>query len=149
MTIQRMVDLLEIEHECMLRKSHNGCDGKCVDCDLVQDDGELHEMYSDVIELLKAQEPRVMTLEEVKQERICWIEDADDGMTVRLFPATMFGIGEYANGSKSYMFLAQKPWAIDANDCEWWYLIEDYGEIWRCWTSRPDEKRRAETPWNM
>ena len=57
MTIQRMVDLLEIEHECMLRKSHNGCDWKCVDCDLVQDDGELHEMYSDVIELLKAQEP--------------------------------------------------------------------------------------------
>ena len=105
---------------------------------------------TDIVEmlvLLKAQEPRVMTLEEVKQERICWIEDADDGMTVRLFPATMFGIGEYANGSKSYMFLAQKPWAIDANDCEWWYLIEDYGEIWRCWTSRPDDKRRAETPW--
>ena len=97
--------------------------------------------------LSKAQEPRVMTLEEVKQERICWIEDADDGMTVRLFPATMFGIGEYANGSKSYMFLAQKPWAVDANDCEWWYLIEDYGEIWRCWTSRPTNEQREATPW--
>ena len=88
-----------------------------------------------------------MTLEEVKQERICWIEDADDGMTVRLFPATMFGIGEYANGSKSYMFLAQKPWAIDVNDCEWWYLIEDYGEIWRCWTSRPTDEQREKEPW--
>lgn len=66
-------------------------------------------LMRDALALLKAQEPRVMTLEEVKQERICWIEDADDGMTVRLFPATMFGIGEYANGTKSYMFLAQKP----------------------------------------
>ena len=25
---------------------------------------------------------------------------------------------------------------------------EDYGKYTRCWTSRPDEKRRAETPWN-
>lgn len=27
-------------------------------------------------------------------------------------------------------------------------FAEDYGKRWRCWTSRPDEKRRAETPWN-
>lgn len=25
--------------------------------------------------------------------------------------------------------------------------LEYYGKTWRCWTSRPDEKRRAETPW--
>ena len=100
------------------------------------------------IEALKAQEPRVMTLEEVKQERICWIEDADDGMTVRLFPATMIGIGEYANGSKSYIFLAERPRAIDENNYEWWYLIADYGEIWRCWTSRPTDEQRGKEPWN-
>ena len=57
MRIDRMVELLEIEHECMLRKSHDGCDGKCDTCELVQDDDELHEMYTDVISLLKAQEP--------------------------------------------------------------------------------------------
>lgn len=91
--------------------------------------------------------PRVMTLEEVKSERICWIEDTDDGMIVRLFPATMFGTGEYANGSKSYIFLAQKPWAIDVNDCEWWYLIEDYGETWRCWTARPTDEQREAVKW--
>ena len=55
MTIERMVELLEAEHKCMLRKSHGDCDSQCDDCDLVQDDGELHEMYSDVIALLKAQ----------------------------------------------------------------------------------------------
>lgn len=27
-------------------------------------------------------------------------------------------------------------------------FAEDYGKRWRCWTSRPNEKRRAETPWD-
>ena len=128
-------------------------DYRCNDCpyqdDGIEDDCYSDELHADALALLKAQEPRVMTLEEVKQERICWIEDADEGMTVRLFPATMFGIGEYANGSKSYMFLAQKPWAIDANDCEWWYLIEDYGETWRCWTSRPTDEQREAVKWEL
>lgn len=53
MTIDRMIELLKIEHDCMLRKSHGECDGKCEACELVQDDGELHEMYTDVIELLE------------------------------------------------------------------------------------------------
>lgn len=53
MTIDRMIALLKIEHECMLRKAHGECDGKCEDCELVQDDGELHEMYTDVVGLLE------------------------------------------------------------------------------------------------
>jgi len=57
LTIQRMLELLEIEHECMLRGAHDDCDRNCCDCELVQDDYELHEMYTDVISLLKKQEP--------------------------------------------------------------------------------------------
>jgi hypothetical protein len=56
MTIQRIIELLEIEHECILRNSHDDCDRNCADCDLVQDDEELHEMYTDAIALLKEQE---------------------------------------------------------------------------------------------
>ena len=56
MTIQRMIELLEIEHECMLRGAHDDCDRNCADCELVQDDGDLHEMYTDVIALLKERE---------------------------------------------------------------------------------------------
>lgn len=29
-----------------------------------------------------------------------------------------------------------------------WIKLDDYGRTWRCWTSRPDEKMRAETPWS-
>lgn len=57
MTIDRMVELLKIEHECMLRKSHGDCNGRCEDCELVQDDGELHEMYENVIGLIESMEP--------------------------------------------------------------------------------------------
>ena len=56
MTVQRMIELLEIEHECMLRGSHDDCDRNCADCELVQDDSDLHEMYTDVISLLKERE---------------------------------------------------------------------------------------------
>lgn len=58
MTYERMIELLQVEHECVLRKSHGDCDSQCDACDLVQDDGEPHEMYSNVIGLLKAQEPK-------------------------------------------------------------------------------------------
>ena len=56
MTIERMIELLKIEHECMLRGAHDDCDRKCADCELVQEDGELHEMYTNVVCLLKEQE---------------------------------------------------------------------------------------------
>ena len=58
MTIQRMIELLEIEHECLLRNSHGDCDRNCANCDLVQDDEELNEMYTDVIALVKKQEAK-------------------------------------------------------------------------------------------
>ena len=68
MTIERMIELLKIEHECMLRNSHGNCTHKCEDCDLVQDDGELHEMYLDVIGILKAQEPTLIDLQTINNK---------------------------------------------------------------------------------
>lgn len=53
MTNERMIELLKIEHECMLRASHDDCNRKCEDCDLCQDDYELHEMYTNVIDIVK------------------------------------------------------------------------------------------------
>lgn len=53
MKIARMIELLKIEHECMLRGAHDDCDRNCADCELVQDDGELHEMYTNVIGILE------------------------------------------------------------------------------------------------
>ena len=104
-------------------------------------------VLKDALELLRAQEPRVMTLEEVRTRKICWVEDEDDGMDVRVFPAVYCGDGHRANGTINTIFLADKEWAIDLNDCEWWYDIRDYNVIWRCWTARPTEEQREATPW--
>lgn len=53
MTTAKIVDLLETEHACMLRKSHDGCDGDCGACDLARDDYELEEMYTDAINIIR------------------------------------------------------------------------------------------------
>ena len=52
MTIQRMIELLEIESMCVDRNINKHCDRDCEHCDLAQNDKELQEMYSSVIELL-------------------------------------------------------------------------------------------------
>lgn len=56
MSIERMIELLRIEHKCMLAKSHGDCDSNCEMCALCQDDCELHEMYTSVLKLLEEQE---------------------------------------------------------------------------------------------
>lgn len=59
MTVERIIELLEIENECILRNASGECNRYCAECDLVQDDTELLEMYTEAIALLKAQEPGV------------------------------------------------------------------------------------------
>ena len=47
-----MIELLEIERECMTTAAHDGCDRDCANCILVQNEKELFEMYTKVIDLL-------------------------------------------------------------------------------------------------
>ena len=58
MTVERMIELLEIEKECVLRNAIGECNRYCAGCDLLQDDTELHEMYTEAIALLKAHEAK-------------------------------------------------------------------------------------------
>ena len=53
MTTERMIELLEIERQCVLRAAN--CNRNCAVCNLVQEDKELLEMYEGVINLLKEQ----------------------------------------------------------------------------------------------
>ena len=57
MTRQRMVELLEIEGECVLLRACGTCNRYCAECELLQDDTELHEMYEEVIALVKSLKP--------------------------------------------------------------------------------------------
>ena len=104
-------------------------------------------ILDEAISKLEAREPHVMTLEEVKEARICWIEDVYDGMNERLFPAVVKGTGERANGDKAIIVLAHKPWCYGADFHEWWYYIKDYCKWWRPWSQKPTDERREETEW--
>ena len=77
-------------------------------------------------ELLAAQEPRVMTLEEYKT----WI---DTPFTER---NPVFHEERTKRGTIT-------SW-VNTTVCS----LREYGKNDRCWTSRPDEKTREETPWN-
>ena len=123
MTVDRMIELLKIEHECMLRKSHDGCTD-CATCDLVQDDVELHEMYTDVLALLENKRPRLLTKEEVINDPDhAWIEFRRfKGLGVRDRDDIQFLINSKAR--------------------------DNYGVTWRCWTQQPSEYDRKAVCWN-
>ena len=135
MTIARMVELLAFEHACMLRNSHGDCDRCCENCNLVQDDGELHEMYTDVIALLKAQEPRVMTLEEVNalDWDYCYLEQ-------ERLPGK-----EYRGMLGKYIMTCVTWPSITAAKIS--QGMDNYGKTWRCWTARPTDAQREAVKW--
>ncbi len=97
-----------------------------------------------IIALLKAQEPRVMTLEELAaaQKTPVWRETKRAHKDIYNGWMLAYDIqrGQGITGTRQGM--------TEPNGRIGWYKLDDYGKTWRCWTSRPDEKRRAETPWN-
>lgn len=50
MTAARTLELLKIERECIQRNCDKKCDRDCGQCDLVQKDEDLVELYDELIE---------------------------------------------------------------------------------------------------
>lgn len=91
-------------------------------------------MKREALALLKAQTARVMTLDEVRAAEVVWLEQV--GACVCAIKIQNFDSGtmSFAYAYNNYTsFVNIKP--------------EYYGKVSRCWTSRPDEKVRAETAW--
>ena len=92
-----------------------------------------YKMHADALALLKAQEPRVLTLEEIpeRQEMTCWLEWRDDDFYAAIL---------YANDLKvDYMKFC--------TSCA--FMKREYGMTVRCWTSRPTDEVRRAIPWNV
>lgn len=118
---------------------------RCVDCPYFNGDSGYgvscrDELLDDIYELLEAreeaQEPRVMTLEEVKMldSDYYYLESMrSPGKELREI------VGAYGLTCVTWPSIT---WARQTMG------DRGYGKTWRCWSSRPDEKRRAETPWN-
>lgn len=80
------------------------------------------ELAESALALLKAQEPRVMTLEEYKALAEKPREERDP--VWKEWPSL------------------ESTWAIPNQG------YGGYGTSWRCWTARPTEKQRQEVKWN-
>ena len=133
-------------------KGFTCCDGAAVHLGHCQEDcpyfGEseradkcVEKLYSDALSLLKAQEPRVMTLEEAsfRLGEPVWVEEkAPDAVYCEVlfdvdgkaFNLT-FGNIEFGGLLTGHSL----------------FSVEPYGRDFRFWTSRPTEEQRRETAW--
>ncbi len=99
----------------------------------------------DALALLKAQEPRVMTLEEIKSlpdETDVWLEESE----CIVVAVTISKQGEnwgIVKENTTFFYGIEGNSYNDGGD----YEDADYGKYWRCWTSRPTPEQRKEVPW--
>ena len=102
---------------------------------------KLTEILYGAAELLKAQEPRVMTLEEIlSSDGAVWILDRDDkGCEIHI----AFPLRKRGELDPAIEFRSREPDMLEHR------LIRDYLLGWCCWTSRPTDKQREATPWEV
>jgi hypothetical protein len=91
----------------------------------------------EAIELLKAQEPRVMTLEEVKAlqpDTDIWIEVKYLNAPIRIRACTVSGFSP--GGTRLFIIGGAHNYPMDM-----------YNNYFRCWTSRPTDAQREAVKW--
>jgi len=153
---ERIKELEELLHE-------GGCDGINA-CDVkacpyynashVQleetKDEKIRELQKEIHKLKAAQEPRVMTLEEVagcvalERETPIYMEfgylATHAGQVIGLIPKYMYFDDE--NGLSWNVCEGPDQGKKDG------VALCEYNDIWRCWTSRPTDEQREATPWD-
>lgn len=94
-------------------------------------------MMLDVIRyLLTAQQPRVLTLEEVRERKPfhLWAEDTETGAQV--FPVAYVG-GLYVDSAED--------WSVDPDHRN---TPEYYGKSWRFWDKKPTNEQKEAVKWD-
>ena len=93
----------------------------------------------EALALLKAQEPRLITYDELKA-----IDRTDSTVYVERRTKTFYNEVAFVAIEKVYgdtiTFNGQKS--------IFGHSKKDYGKTWRCWTSRPSKEEMEATPWN-
>ena len=95
------------------------------------------EILEDALALLKAQEPRVMTLEELPGWDGTFLIEVRNGATVW---ANWYA--EYEHYGETVCRMVDIGGEVDDR------FKKLYGYEWRCWTSRPTDEQREAIPWN-
>lgn len=96
---------------------------------------KLTEILYGAAELLKAEAPRVLTLEEL----MCF-----DGAFLIEYNKSLVSLNPIW---ATFHFMDEK-WVFLYKDVVIaHYSVEQYGRTWRCWSRRPDPKQMEATPW--
>ena len=115
-------------------ESYGFCEDK--QCPYYDNVSCLEMVRKDALSLLQAQEPRVMTLEEVEVLPYGYVLiETDKKGSLHWVDALLF----CKNTNFSFDFITLEGRAR--------LLGTDYNMEWRCWTSRPTDEQREATPW--
>ena len=121
--------------------------GFCFACpynDGVDDNVDCKQKWADdAISILKANKPRVLTLDEVNQDyktwclgeqefEIWWLETKKAKKTI---PASTMFMNDNEGVVLRTYFGEMK------------YFYAAYNKYWRCWSARPTDEQREGTPW--
>lgn len=118
------------------------------DCNFYWTDGkkiptkDLIEAFYLAVKALEAQEPRVLTLEEVKGMKrltVCAVEQHSK-VIKNTFNAEYGGIVTIGNEN----FL---DFGLYGDTNRYRRSEAGYGKTWRCWTAKPTKEQREATPW--
>lgn len=108
-----------------------------VDCPYYEKRAEKHcvkAMLEDVEALLREQEPRVLTAEEIQEDELVWIEVPQSD---EIWPALL----------RETDWFDHPTWVMRGYALAAHYLHEGYGRDWRCWTARPTDEQRETVKW--
>ena len=112
----------------------------CLDCPYKPDRDDqtcVERLGADVLELLNAMPPRLLTLEEVKERDCGWAEDKEEDKLVHI----VYEIRNSCIAGES----------IDGFDAQGHYIgwmCNMYGKHRRLWSDKPTEEQRKATPWD-
>lgn len=125
---------------CMIDQKLSSCPEECPyhgQSDEIEFCNE--KLIKDAYMLLKPQEPRVMTLDEVKnlqslRDGAVWFE-----VLSGLFPT----LPEFCMSNITFFV------AIPFDSYRGYFDNEYYRKTWRCWTAKPTDKQRKAVKWDV
>ena len=112
-----------------------GCNPDCPYFSRCAEDGGIPPIMRDALVLLKEQEPRVLSFNELEFDAVYWMERRD----IRPWPVAL----RRMRGNPE--FLVFEDYYGDMWDVSK-YCVREGG--WRCWTSRPTEEQRKAVAWD-
>lgn len=107
----------------------------------------MYALIMDMAELIYEGEPRVMTLEEIQELHVYWIEDYNGSLIPETVMCVEPHFGNLEGSSKEIQTIpvvrmgnGYAPVITKIN--------HHYNIKWRCWTSRPTDEQREAVKWD-